>query len=110
MHKVKYIQFRLSNMMRAWVSRKVCKHIMPDYEPMTISITRHRQGVGNNVAINGNQCIGCTINHYFEDAQGWAMTQCLEGASCMNAGIQIWTNAQTGDVVIKDIRHHNMRV
>ena len=110
MHKVKYIQFRLSNMMRAWVSRKVCKHIMPDYEPMTISITRHSQGVGNNVAINGNQCIGCTINHYFEDSQGWSMTQCLEGASCMNAGIKVWTNSKSGAVVIQDILVGNMRV
>ena len=106
MNRVKYIQFRLSNMLRAWVSRKVCQHIMPDYEPMQIYIS----GTQQRVAFNGRVCGTCTISHQFEDSEGWSMTQCLEGASCMNAGIKVWTNSKSGAVVIQDLMVGNMRV
>ena len=104
MHKVKYIQFKLSNMLRAWVSRKVCRHIMPDYEPMGIYVS------GTRVAINGKLCINTACRVSYRDEGEWKMTQCLESYRCMNSGIKVWTNSNTGAVVIQNISHHNMRV
>ena len=111
MLKVKYIQFKLSNIVRAWISRKVCRHIMPKHEPMGIYISG-MSGTGNHrrIAFNGISCLGNACRMAMGKDGEWNWSQCLESYRCMNSGIKVWTNSVTGAVVIQNISEGNLRV
>ena len=46
----------------------------------------------------------------FKDEGDWYYYQCLEGYSCMNAGIKVYVNKVSHEVRLSNVTRHNLGV